>query len=233
MDAQLLEIELLKYFADDELASKSYQPVTWIYAQIKAGGRAHFRFKNTECPQSIDDLDEILLRMADDGYLICHSFGADNCYLISDRGMNFLDPSFSDIVSKSLISPLRFDKDLRFSKKSSIEAKLEDGVEQFLEDQAIDSTVWTGLPKSGVLTEHQTARVAEGLRLVDRLIQTHSCTNEERAQARAYFIAIEALANAPEPPAGLIWEILNRANSVAGIASLFVSLIALFQSAAH
>jgi hypothetical protein len=52
-------------------------------------------------------------------------------------------------------------------------------------------------------------------------------SNSEKAQARGYLMAAKALAETPEPPVDLIWTILQRANSIAGIASFFVSLLAL------
>tara|TARA_B100000678_G_C18093239_1_gene455665 strand:+ start:147 stop:866 length:720 start_codon:yes stop_codon:yes gene_type:complete len=52
-------------------------------------------------------------------------------------------------------------------------------------------------------------------------------SNSEKAQARGFLMAAKALAETPEPPVDLIWTILQRANSIAGIASFFVSLLAL------
>ena len=52
-------------------------------------------------------------------------------------------------------------------------------------------------------------------------------SNSEMAQARGYLTAARALAEVPDPPVDLIWTILQRANSIAGIASFFVALIAL------
>ncbi|PWG03363.1 hypothetical protein DF286_11150 [Sphingosinicella humi] len=52
--------------------------------------------------------------------------------------------------------------------------------------------------------------------------------NSEKSQARAYIVAALSLAESPEPPADLIWEIVNRASQISGIAALFVSIVALF-----
>lgn len=81
--------------------------------------------------------------------------------------------------------------------------------------------------------------IDEGMRerIVDEVAKIHvaiegtSVGNVEKAQARALLRAIEALADAPEPPGDLIWELLQRANNISGIASLFVSIIALFTAA--
>ena len=58
-------------------------------------------------------------------------------------------------------------------------------------------------------------------------VEDAKLSNAEKAQARGYLVAAKALAETPDPPADLIWTVLERANSVAGIASFFVSLLAL------
>jgi hypothetical protein len=98
---------------------------------------------------------------------------------------------------------------------------------------AVDTSSWTGLPRTGVLSEQQVSRLRAGLTQVEQALSEFGGTNEERAQARSYFVAINALADAPEPPADLIWKMIERVNQIAGIASLFVSIMALFQAAAH
>jgi hypothetical protein len=96
------------------------------------------------------------------------------------------------------------------------------------ETSSVDSSSWTGLPRAGILTDEAADRLKIVLRNVDHAVARASCSNEERAQARAYVLAIQALAEAPEPPADLIWQLVQRANSIAGIASFFVALMALF-----
>ena len=56
-------------------------------------------------------------------------------------------------------------------------------------------------------------------------------SNSERAQARGYLRAAKALAEVPDPPADLIWKIINRAASIAGIAGFFLTLLALIAAA--
>ena len=92
----------------------------------------------------------------------------------------------------------------------------------------VDSSSWTGLPKAGILTEEASGRLLIALKLADQALDQSQATNEVRSQARAYIVAIQALSEAPEPPADLIWQLVNRANSIAGIAAFFVSLMALF-----
>jgi hypothetical protein len=53
--------------------------------------------------------------------------------------------------------------------------------------------------------------------------------NTERARALAYLNAVDSLLTSPEPDRDLIWTILERANSLAGIAGFFLALIAVFK----
>jgi hypothetical protein len=110
-----------------------------------------------------------------------------------------------------------------------------DGVTALEKREAIkvDSTSWTGFPKDGLLDQAAATRLQAGLRLVDLEIDKFKGTNEQRSQARAFFVALQAFSEAPEPPADLIWQIVDRASQLSGIASLFVSVIALFQAAVH
>jgi hypothetical protein len=58
-------------------------------------------------------------------------------------------------------------------------------------------------------------------------VETSSLSNVEKAQAHGYLTAAKALSETPEPPVDLIWNILGRANNVAGIGSFFLALITL------
>ena len=62
-------------------------------------------------------------------------------------------------------------------------------------------------------------------------VENADLSNSEKSQARGYLIAAKALAETPDPPADLIWTIINRAASVAGIAGFFLTLIALIATA--
>jgi hypothetical protein len=94
---------------------------------------------------------------------------------------------------------------------------------------SIDSSGWTGMPRKGMLSEEAVHRLRVALNLVDDAVSRTTATNEEKAQARAYIIALNALAEAPEPPAELIWKIISLAAAIAGIGSLFVGLIDLYK----
>jgi hypothetical protein len=86
-------------------------------------------------------------------------------------------------------------------------------------------------PAKIALTEATRFELVKELRLVEQAIEAATLTNEEKAQARAFVIAARMLAESPDPPDDLIWELIQRASNLAGIASLFVSIIALFAAA--
>jgi hypothetical protein len=58
-------------------------------------------------------------------------------------------------------------------------------------------------------------------------VQNSALSNAEKSQAQGFLSAAKALAETPEPPVDLIWMILNRGNSIAGIGSFFLALITL------
>ncbi|MBX9884903.1 MAG: hypothetical protein K2X68_08010 [Novosphingobium sp.] len=93
----------------------------------------------------------------------------------------------------------------------------------------VDSSVWTGLPKSGVLSEGARTRLKVALKLLDNGVEEFEATNEERAQARAYLLALHAFTDAPEPPAELIWKIITVAAALSGIGQLFVAILDLYK----
>ncbi|SEK46371.1 hypothetical protein SAMN05216382_0458 [Sphingomonas palmae] len=78
------------------------------------------------------------------------------------------------------------------------------------------------------LSENKRISLINEIGAVEARLDDQDLSNADKAQARAFLNAAKALTEAPEPPADLIWEILNRANSIAGIASLFVTIIAIF-----
>lgn len=98
---------------------------------------------------------------------------------------------------------------------------------------SVDSSGWTGLPPGFVPTEEKWAALRLLLREADETLNGLGASNSEKAMARAYIVAAKSLADAPEPQLDLVWEIISRANQISGVASLFVSIIALFTAAAH
>jgi len=72
-------------------------------------------------------------------------------------------------------------------------------------------------------------RILEILQDIEVKMASMTISNSEMAAAHSYILAIRALANSPDPDFNLIWIIVERAAAVAGIASLFLSLVALFK----
>lgn len=99
--------------------------------------------------------------------------------------------------------------------------------------KAVDSYTWTGIPSDFVLGEERKSELSTLLDKAERDLDVIGIANSEKAMARAYIVAAKVLADAPEPPADIIWSLIGRANNISGIASLFVSIIALFQTAMH
>lgn len=97
---------------------------------------------------------------------------------------------------------------------------------------AVDSSTWTGLPKTGVLSDEGAEKLKNELMILNDALEKSDASNNEKSQARAYIIAINALTDAPEPPADVIWDLVSRLNQISGIASFIVSLIALFATVA-
>lgn len=109
----------------------------------------------------------------------------------------------------------------------------QDEVVDFPLSGAMDSSSWTGLPTNFELTQQLQKRLVSDLDRVEAALADAAISQDERSQARAYIIAMRVLAEAPEPQTDLIWEMLGRVNQLAGVASLFVSIVALFATVAH
>lgn len=58
-------------------------------------------------------------------------------------------------------------------------------------------------------------------------VEASDFSNSEKSQARGFLVAAKALSETPEPPADLIWTLLTRASTLAGIGSFFLALITL------
>jgi hypothetical protein len=150
-------------------------------------------------------------------YSSARGFGAGKVY-------PFLE-AFSDIGSDYLHEALETIDD-RLS-------ELSEKSEPVAESPSINSALWTGLPSDFTLSEDRQSALVRELDLAEERLGSMSISQEVRAQARAHIIAAKLLSEAPDPPFKLIWAIIGQANSLAGIASLFVSIIALFSTAAH
>ncbi|MEA3051316.1 MAG: hypothetical protein QOG72_219 [Sphingomonadales bacterium] len=94
----------------------------------------------------------------------------------------------------------------------------------------VDSESWTGLISDTELNEEKRSKLIANLKQIESDLSATSLSNAEKAQARAYIAASIILSEMPEPPVDLIWEMITRAATIAGIASLFVSVIALMKA---
>jgi hypothetical protein len=97
----------------------------------------------------------------------------------------------------------------------------------------INSSSWTGLPSQFVFDQQKQVELIALLNDAEKSLDSLGAGNSEKAMARAYIVAARTLSDVPDPPVDIIWELVTRANALAGIASLFVSIIALFTAAAH
>ncbi len=225
-----MEQMLLGFFANFESNKPAFQSLTTIYEKVSrpAQWRESF-FSDFEGVDDKEHLRTILDRMVMDG-LLNRDWGAreyEGAYRITDQGV-YEASGFNDYVVEVPPNVLLTE--------SSETPMTKDGQFIELEDEAADvgpySSAWTGLPKAGVLSEEAADRLKSALAVVNSALEKSGATNEEKAQARAFALAIHALADAPEPPADLIWELVSKASQIAGIASFFVSLVALFSTIA-
>ena len=102
------------------------------------------------------------------------------------------------------------------------------GAEKRLIAPGVESTAWTGrAPSITTLNSEAAVKLVRELDKAEAALLSLDLGQEAKAQVRAYIVSARTLAESPEPQADLIWELLNRANAMAGVASLFVSILAL------
>lgn len=105
-----------------------------------------------------------------------------------------------------------------------ISAKGLDWVDDGHQAPSIDSTKWTGTRRPIRLTGKQADALVEELIDVEARLSELPITNAEKSQARAYLIAARVLAETPEPPGEIIWDMIARAAQIATIASLLAAV---------
>jgi hypothetical protein len=215
-DTERAVLKLLTSAVDDY---DDYASLTTIFEKLaEPRGQRDILFNEID---PYDDDKEAVRAMLDqmvlDGLLDAKMSDRDyeRSYRITDQG------AYEDAFEEPVYVP-----ELKISDAASATAADEPSLAYHA--PKVRSEKWTGLPRQGILSPKATERLKTALRSVDDAVAKASCSNEERAQARAYALAIHALADAPEPPADLIWTLIQRANSIAGIAALFISLVALF-----
>ncbi|HEX8238677.1 MAG TPA: hypothetical protein VF574_02950 [Allosphingosinicella sp.] len=82
-------------------------------------------------------------------------------------------------------------------------------------------------PSIEPLTEENRIQLVAELARAEQALEKAELTNVGKAQGRAFVIAARVLAESPDPPHDVIWDLIQRANNLAGIASLLVAVIAL------
>jgi hypothetical protein len=110
-----------------------------------------------------------------------------------------------------------------------ISARGVDWVDAGNAELAIESSRWTGRRRKITLTPRRVDQLIEELGRIEFRLSELPITNAEKSQARAFVLAAKLLAESPEPPGELIWEMLKRASEIATIAALFVSVFAILK----
>jgi hypothetical protein len=80
-------------------------------------------------------------------------------------------------------------------------------------------------------SEDAARKIADDLAELEPKINALRLSNLQKGNAQAYVRILVEIARMPEPDGGLFWLTLERANQVAGIASLIVACIALRMTA--
>jgi hypothetical protein len=87
----------------------------------------------------------------------------------------------------------------------------------------IDSTAWTGLRNVGI-GAHNRRQIKGAIQQAREVLEGQALSNEQKAQALIFLKAAEDLAEAPEPPSDLIWELIARVADICGIVGLFLTI---------
>jgi hypothetical protein len=229
-----MERMLLKYFVNDEWAARGLQPLSSIFEQVSrpSGWRSSF-FDQLETPEEQGALSAILERMVVDGLLVrkASGDGREVYYGASEKALKTkrydqIYPSTNSILTEAGEPLMTEDGQPIVMEGQPREAE---AGPQLVGD--IDSSRWTGLPSDFVLTAQKQATLIKLLEDAEHKLDAVGASNTDKSMARAYIVAARVLADVPEPQADIIWELISRANQLAGIASLFVSIIALFAAA--
>ena len=147
---------------------------------------------------------------------------------LSGRGLSFIERNYGALDGVSTLISKVADQTTLSPSDATSSSDADEPTIVAHDPRVIRSADWTGLPESFEFTAEKQAALVRNLDIAEAALSTSDVSQESRAQVRAYIIAIRALAEAPDPPKDIIWELIGQANTVAGIASLFVSIIALF-----
>ena len=236
MNEDATEQAVLKYLSsikDDEYGP--FLSLTTLFENVVGSSLPHVDAYDEEDEiESKETLRVLLDQMVFDGLLVSRWGERDYeaNYRIADQGgyeASGFDQLASDLPSNALLS----ESGNPILTESGDPLVLEDVAEAEIIPKTTDSSAWTGLPSTFTLAEEKRESLVSLLREAEESLDQLGAGNSEKAMARAFIVAARVLADAPDPPVDLIWEIIGRANSLAGIASLLVSIIALFSVATH
>ena len=90
---------------------------------------------------------------------------------------------------------------------------------------SFDSAKWTGRHRISFKNSENIQLLKSLIKDVDARLSKLSLTNEEVFQARGLITAAQTLLELPEPPDEIIWRIIGRLASIAGLASFIKSFI--------
>ena len=94
--------------------------------------------------------------------------------------------------------------------------------------ETIHSAAWTGLPRAGTLDEKAAAAIICAISEAETKLSQLDAPNAEKAQMHAYLLAIRHLAEAPDPPADLIWTLISRAADITSLMMVVAALVGMF-----
>ena len=104
----------------------------------------------------------------------------------------------------------------------------------YLAEISYDSSSWTGLPQSFDMNAVRKEDLAILLKEArDRLRSSDIANSSEAVQASSLIGSALLLAEAPDPPADLIWANVSRASGLMGIAQFLNSIISFFAGTAR
>lgn len=99
-----------------------------------------------------------------------------------------------------------------------------------IENISFDSTTWTGLPKNFRMDRGRKESLVVLLKEAQRRLEDEG-SNFGPSQAKALVGSAIVLAEAPDPPADLIFANIQRASAITGLAEIFVKIIRFFLGA--
>ncbi|SHL59595.1 hypothetical protein SAMN05518668_1021 [Sphingobium sp. YR657] len=219
-----MEELLLRYFINDDRATRGAQPFTAIFNQVgrPAGGWLGAYFDELRTPKEKRALWGILERLVGRRLIQKRQLDDDQepSFEANDRairryfGQQSIDRDEEDGDTGMLHQPTDAVNDLSVRSDKELPPP---------EPIRVDSRSWTGLTR--VRVTHRNARAIS--RLIDTALgELPTDCNAKSAQARTLLLAAKELTDAPEPPSDIIWDLVQRAGAVVGLLDIFFRIFA-------